>query len=211
MIAEFDVETNAMESAFKRSPGLEASIVQQTARAPNTLDVVMNAFHDDFSAFEAGLDADDTVEEWIRLSDADDWCRYRVTLTERGRELMTYPSWSEEGAVFLDGTRNRDHWRFRIQFPDEESFQRYVAYREERSVDFRPKLLARTEPVTNTERFGLTAGQRQSLVHAHKNGFFQVPRACTLEELAADYEVTHQALSERLRRGMGALVEATLR
>jgi predicted DNA binding protein len=134
-----------------------------------------------------------------------------VTLTERGRDLVTYPGWSTEGAVFLDGTRNREHWRFRIQFPDEESFQRYLAYSEGRPVDVRPQRLSRTEPVTAAERFGLTTGQRESLVDARKHGFFQIPRDCTLEELAADSEVTHQALSERLRRGMGSLVESTLR
>jgi len=210
MIAEFDVETTAMEAAFERSPRLEASILQQTSSASSGLDVVMNAFHEEFSAFESGLDADDTVADWARLSEADDWCRYRVTLTEQGQELMTQPRWSDESAVFLDGTRNRDRWRFRIQFPDEDSFQRYVAYCEQQAIDFRPNRLSRTAPATTTERFDLTTEQRALLLEARERGFFEVPRACTLEELAADSEVTHQALSERLRRGMGSLVEATL-
>jgi predicted DNA binding protein len=38
-----------------------------------------------------------------------------------------------------------------------------------------------------------------------------VPRETTLANLAAEIEVSHQALSERLRRGHGTLVERSLR
>lgn len=200
-----------METAFEHSQRVDASILQQTPSTSGAFDVVLNAFHDNFAAFESGLDADHTVVDWLCLSAADEWRRYRVTMTERGRDLMTYPGWSEEGAVFLDGIRNRGHWRFRIQFPDEESFQRYLAYCDGQPLDVQPKRLSRTEPVTTAERFGLTADQRESLIDARENGFFQIPRDCTLEELAADSGVTHQALSERLRRGIGSLVESALR
>jgi hypothetical protein len=37
-----------------------------------------------------------------------------------------------------------------------------------------------------------------------------VPRSITLEELADDLSVSHQALSEQLRRGTGGLMEDTL-
>ncbi|AWB28324.1 helix-turn-helix domain-containing protein [Halococcoides cellulosivorans] len=211
MIAEFDIDTTVMDAAFDRSPQMEASLLQQTASASNGLDVVMDVVDEEFSSFESGLDADDTVTDWVRLSGADDWRRYRVTLTEQGRRLMTHPRWADESAVFLDGTRTRDCWRFRIQFPDENSFQRYVEYCDEHPVTFRPTRLSRTDPATASERFGLTPGQRQLLSDAQERGFFEVPRECTLEELAVDAPVSHQALSERLRRGMGSLVESTLR
>lgn len=211
MIAEFNIETQAMRTAFQNAPQLDASIIQQTASGSGGLDVVVNAVRGEFDDFEIGLEDDPTIADWVRFSDDDDCRRYRITLTETGRELATYPRWSRDGAVFLDGSRRRDDWRFRIQFPDEESLQRYVGYCEDHSITFKPIRLSRTDSSTATERFGLTPIQTQTLVSASERGFFHIPRDCTLEELADESDITHQALSERLRRGMGSLVESTLR
>jgi predicted DNA binding protein len=211
MIAEFDLETPAMRTALQNAPELDVSIIQQTPTESNELDVVVNAVRGEFDDFEAGLDADDSVDSWGRFSDGDDRRRYCITLTERGRELTTFPRWSQDGAVFLDGTRRRDRWRFRIQLPDEESLQRYVAYCEDHGIAYNPVRLSRTNRSTVTERYGLTPTQTRTLVAASQHGFFQIPRECTLEELAAKSDITHQALSERLRRGMDSLVTSTLR
>lgn len=211
MIAEFNIDTQAMQSAFQSAPQLDASIIQQTDNGSGGLDVVVNAVRGEFTDFESGLEDDDTITEWVRFTDDDECRRYRITLNEQGRELATYPRWSKDGAVFLDGSRRRDGWRFRIQFPDEESLQRYVSYCENRPIDFKPIRLSRTDSSTATERFGLTPIQTQTLVTASERGFFHIPRDCTLEELADESDITHQALSERLRRGIGSLVESTLR
>jgi len=200
-----------MRTALQNAPELNVSIIQQTATDSSELDVVINAVRGEFDAFETGLDEDNSVASWGRFSDGDQRRRYRITLTERGRELTTYPCWSRDGAVFLDGTRRRDGWRFRIQLPNEESLQRYVSYCEEYDIDYNPIRLSRTNRSTVTERYGLTPTQTQTLVAASQQGFFQIPRECTLEELAAKSDITHQALSERLRRGMDSLVESTLR
>lgn len=211
MIAEFDIDTQAMRAAFQNAPQVDASIIQQTACDSGRLDVVVNVVRGEFNSFETGLETDGTIADWIRFSEDDECRRYRITLTEEGREQATYPCWSENGAVFLDGSRRRDGWRFRIQFPDEESLQRYVSYCEDRTIDFKPIRLSRTDSSTATERFGLTPTQTQTLVTASECGFFDIPRECTLEELADEWDITHQALSERLRRGMGSLVDSTLR
>lgn len=211
MIAEFDLETPAMQTALQHAPELDVSIIQQTSTDSGRLAVVVNAVHGPFDDFESGLDQDGSVASWGRFSDGDERRRYRITLTERGRKLSTYPCWSSNGAVFLDGTRRRDGWRFRIQLPDEDSLQQYVSYCENHAIDFNPVRLSRTNQSPVTERYGLTATQTETLVNASQQGFFEIPRDCTLEQLAAKSDITHQALSERLRRGMDSLVNSTLR
>ena len=211
MIAEFDIDTRTMRSAFENAPQTDASIIQQTGCDSGRLDVFVNVVCGEFDRFESGLESDGTISEWTRFSGDDECRRYRLSLTAEGRELATYPCWSESGAVFLDGDRRRDGWRFRIQFPDEESLQRYVAYCEDRAIDLQPIRLSRTNESTPVERFGLTTVQARTLVTASESDFFDIPRGCTLEELADQWEISHQALSERLRRGMDSLVESTLR
>ena len=56
----------------------------------------------------------------------------------------------------------------------------------------------------------LTETQYETICTAHDLGYFDIPRAITLEELAAELGVSHQALSERLRRSQAALISAEL-
>jgi hypothetical protein len=51
----------------------------------------------------------------------------------------------------------------------------------------------------------LTPVQRRTLVVAIEQGYFEIPRQSTLDDLAADLGVSKQAVSERLRRALGAV------
>ena len=59
-------------------------------------------------------------------------------------------------------------------------------------------------------RYGLTTDQYETLVLAVERGCFDVPRSVSLGELTGETDVSPQALSERLPRGIEALVEDTL-
>ncbi|MFC7142999.1 helix-turn-helix domain-containing protein [Halosimplex aquaticum] len=55
--------------------------------------------------------------------------------------------------------------------------------------------------------FHLTDEQFTTVKAALDRGYYKVPREATLEELANELDVSHQALSERLRRGHRTLIE----
>jgi predicted DNA binding protein len=59
-------------------------------------------------------------------------------------------------------------------------------------------------------RYGLTDQQYDALTAACEAGYFAVPRETDLDELSDDLGISHQALSERIRRGTEALVTETL-
>ncbi|MFL9708975.1 helix-turn-helix domain-containing protein, partial [Aeromonas veronii] len=52
----------------------------------------------------------------------------------------------------------------------------------------------------DSTQYGLTDSQYTSLMRAREMGFYEVPRAISLSDLADELDVSHQALSERLRR-----------
>jgi predicted DNA binding protein len=56
----------------------------------------------------------------------------------------------------------------------------------------------------------LTDTQREALVLAYERGYFGSPRETSLEEVAAELDITQQSLSSRLRRGHRRLIAATL-
>lgn len=57
---------------------------------------------------------------------------------------------------------------------------------------------------------GLTDSQHTALVKAEEMGYYDVPRTTELVELADEFDISHQALSERLRRAHGNLIDRML-
>ena len=67
------------------------------------------------------------------------------------------------------------------------------------------------ELTSSTGRYvTLTDAQRTALAAALDQGYFDIPRETTLEELAEELDISHQALSERLQRATKALAENAL-
>jgi len=54
----------------------------------------------------------------------------------------------------------------------------------------------------------LTAAQEAALVAAYERGYYDEPRRCTLEDIASELDISRQALSNRLRRAYGSLIES---
>ncbi|WP_230198738.1 helix-turn-helix domain-containing protein [Halopiger djelfimassiliensis] len=59
---------------------------------------------------------------------------------------------------------------------------------------------------TDEQEALLTDRQREYVTVAHRHGYFDVPRECTLAELAAILEVDKSSASETIRRGVNRLV-----
>ena len=57
---------------------------------------------------------------------------------------------------------------------------------------------------------GLTDRQREALRIAYEMGHFEIPRAASLDDIAAELDITASSLSERLRRAQTHLVETTV-
>jgi len=63
---------------------------------------------------------------------------------------------------------------------------------------------------TDEDRSLLTERQREGLTVALRRGYFEVPRECTLAELAADLGVDKSSASETIRRGTARVLEEFL-
>lgn len=57
---------------------------------------------------------------------------------------------------------------------------------------------------------GLTDRQREALRTAHGMGYFEVPRGASLDDVAAELDISASSLSERLRRAQTHLIETTV-
>ncbi|WP_227379031.1 helix-turn-helix domain-containing protein [Haladaptatus halobius] len=59
-------------------------------------------------------------------------------------------------------------------------------------------------------QFGLTESQHETFVEAYERGYYTIPRKIDGGDLAAGLDISHQVLSERLRRGVRNFIENTV-
>ena len=96
-------------------------------------------------------------------------------------------------------------WSLRVRYPMRESLAETVATLERFDVDVR---LSQVGCQSGSVAADLTEKQRETIAVAFERGYFEIPRRVSLEDLAEELDVTHQALSERLRRAEQALLRS---
>ncbi|WP_227373620.1 helix-turn-helix domain-containing protein [Haladaptatus halobius] len=141
-------------------------------------------------------------------------------LRETGNSALCRAVWSpdqrgihgiltDQGATLLDVEGCSDGWSFRIRFPDHEATTRFREACDEQSIPYEVRrIYSLTELSTNG--YDLTDAQREALVTAFERGYFRVPRETSLSELAEMLEISPQATSGRLRRGLERMLDGTL-
>ena len=156
---------------------------------------------------EAALRDDPTVDEVELLGDFDDEWLFQmqwVSQVDLILEMLT----NAEASV-LDAVGHGDQWRLRVLYPRRSLFSTTHEFCEDHGITFDVRSIRELDEEP-AGRYGLTAAQYEMLSAAATRGYFQVPRGVSLEELADELDISHQAASERLRRAMDALVEDAL-
>lgn len=163
--------------------------------------------HVDREALEEAFEADPTVSNVTCLSEFDDELLYRMNWVDHVDLLLQLLTNAE--ATVLDAYGRQDTWQLRVLYPDRDHFTRTHEFADGHGLTFDVESIREMEGEP-AGRFGLSEDQYEALVLATRRGFFEIPRDTTMEELASDLDISHQALSERLRRATGSLVEDTL-
>lgn len=117
---------------------------------------------------------------------------------------------SHQGAI-LEAVGVDRYWAITLLFPDRKRLSAAHETIENAGIDPRITRITDVDAVDDGPSTSpLTRTQYETLATAHELGYFDVPRQVTLEELAEELEVSHQALSERLRRSHETLVRTQL-
>jgi len=200
----------ALGTSVRHAPAVDVSLEQRTMTSDGSLDATVRARGPDLDAFEDGLDADGTVSRWIPIGGTDTWKLYRTRFTETAAESIDYGGLADGRAVFHSAERTERAWTVEALMPDRSVLQQFERNCEAAGVQFNLLQLCQTEELEGGRQFGLTDLQAETLFEAYDRGYYTVPRETNLQEVATPLDVSHQALSERLRRGVGSLIENTI-
>ena len=156
---------------------------------------------------EAALRADPSVDAYDLISAIENRWLYDVVFTPGSVDVFATIV-AHRGTV-LSATAEDGWWHLSVRFVDREDASEVYDHLTGDGTNatlVRLSNLSEQAPVD----YGLTPKQYEALLAALDHGYFTIPRETSMEELATELGVSHQALSERLRRAYRALVVTEL-
>jgi hypothetical protein len=212
VIAEVDISHRSLALAptIESVPSAAVQVVPQSGTDPETgmFFFLVETDREGFDRFEAALEEDHTVDDWLLVSESDTARLYRLCHSEEAKLLS--PPTAEVGGLMLEATSGRRGWSVRLQLPDRSAVTELWEFCEAEGITFELRQLYREENWTIGGVTGLTDAQRVALLTAYREGYFSEPRETSLEELAEELDISPTAVGGRIRRGTERLVEATL-
>lgn len=208
MIAEFQFDTSLLETAVRESSVREVTIEDLDASGDVPLRAVCWHEGSQSDKFEQALAADRTVDEATQVVDTSRGAQYDVKCDREDTGTELYYAAVEEKGIYISGVRRPDCWEVQMRFPDGQSFQRFRDRITGTELSLQSIHQQESEP--QAEQYGISEPQHEILALANEHGYFDVPRRASLADLADDLDVSSQAASERLRRGLDSLVERAL-
>ncbi|WP_435334907.1 helix-turn-helix domain-containing protein [Haloarchaeobius sp. TZWWS8] len=210
MFVRFHLDSRLLCAALSDVPEMKITAEQFDTSRNIPLRIVFWATGDDFGTFEAGLESDETVDDFSILAEERTRRLYRVRCPETLPDVEAYRRTVDLDGVILNAATSGDGWTVKMLFPDRDAFAGF------RDTCAEVGLAATVESIHSgsIERNGaeadLTSAQKEILTRAVEVGYFDIPRQTTLRGLGEEVGVSGQAASERLRRGMETLVRETL-
>lgn len=156
---------------------------------------------------QQAFQGDPTVENVELLSAFGDEQLYRMEWISQVQLVVQILTNSK--STIMDAVGMDDQWRLRVLYPSRTDVSVTLEFVKDRRLTFDVETIREMEGQP-AGRYGLSEAQYEALATAVSHGYYQVPRENALEDIAAVLGISHQALSERIRRATRALIEDTI-
>lgn len=123
-------------------------------------------------------------------------------------DLVVHLMLEEESAITTASTKG-ESWELQVMCPEHHSVSAVYEFCEANGLSLTVDAIYELDG-NEGSKHGLTESQHISLTKAKELGYYDVPRRISLSELSDELDISHQALSERLRRGHANLIDRTL-
>lgn len=118
---------------------------------------------------------------------------------------------ASNGGVVMQARGTPAEWQLKVWFENGSDASAFHDCCLDRDVPLDVERLSSIEEVlAGDDDTGVTETQREAMVLAHREGYFEDPRDTSQEKLADQMGISSSALGRRLRRGFDNLVQETL-
>ena len=198
----------ALSETFEVVPDAKIGTVRVAAHSPRGVLPFLRVSTSELDAFDASLQQDETTKDVTCLSASDGRALYRIRWHDQVRHIVGV--FVQTGGSLIRAHAHDGRWKLRVLFPSRESVS--VTYQNWREQGINPSIqrVNGVSDMLDGSGIDLSPCQHRTLVEAFETSYYDVPRGITLDGLADELDVSHQALSERLRRGHRNLIGSTL-
>lgn len=197
-----ELRISAADTLFAETVAYEPSIEMELEQVVLTDGVPIRFRGAPRETVEAALEETPGVEEYTVISEEEGEWVYSLRCDEGFRVL---PRIVETGGTILTATCSKGTWSIRLRYVDREDIEESLESLQENGVDVSIGAI-RTIAEDDLSEVGLTEEQYEALELAVEHGYFEIPREISLEELSEHLDISHQSLSERLRRAQQGLL-----
>ncbi|WP_276255452.1 bacterio-opsin activator domain-containing protein [Halomontanus rarus] len=210
IIAEFTVDSDdfALYHALTGAPEMIVEIERVVATLEDKVMPYFWVSGGDQADFEDAFRDDESVQNIAAIDEIEGARLYRAEWTEN-IESIVY-AYVEIGATILQAIGRAEYWELRMRFDDRDKLSEFREYCKENDIRFELNSLKDQEQPMASAQYDLTTKQRETLVSALEAGYYDVPQAVTMSELAEELGVSQQALSKRFHAGHRNLITSTL-
>ena len=203
----FDHAALALTETFERLPELEIEAERVAAHATGWTMPCLWATNTAFDRLNGAFEADPSVASIIEATEFENKIFYQINWNDEVDERIN--SYIDHEASILYAAATRDGWRIRFRFGTRDQFDDFRETIADCGHTF--SLLELSQPEDPRSLSGaLTPAQRKALRAAKEYGYYEVPREISTRELAAELDMSHQNLSELLRRATEKLIDETI-
>lgn len=208
-IVEFSMPTDEIGlcETLTSFPNIEFEADRIATHDTSNIIPLVWAMGTDLEGLTPALEADPSVKEVERLAAIDGKRLYRTVWTTHS-PVVEYML-TDWNAAIKRATVSGTQWQLRVLFPDRTGVSAVHDYAEESGLSLD---IGRMYDIGGKEgeQHDLTNIQYEALTAALARGYYDIPRTVTQAELATELDISHQALSERLRRGTKGLIKTVL-
>ncbi|WP_224332989.1 bacterio-opsin activator domain-containing protein [Haloprofundus halobius] len=210
VIAEFTVDADdfALHHALTTAPDMIVEIERVVATMEDRIMPYFWVSGGDQSVFETAFNEDSSVTNVQKVDEIDEAVLYRAEWTEN-IETIVY-AYIKIGATILQATGRDEYWELQMRFDNREEVSQFQTYCTEHEISFELSQIYHQEEPMASAQYGLTSKQRQTLVTALEAGYYDIPQATTMTELASNVGISQSAFSKRLHHGHKNLITNAL-
>lgn len=209
LIAEFTVSTDdfPLGKLFESLPNVSIQL-DRIVPTNNAIMPYFWAWNSDADEILAILKDQPEFEEVSLMDNLGDEALFRAQWNQDIDGILTGINQSD--VTVLSATGTSKSWVFELRGQDREGISEFLQYCQAHGIEITLMRIQRLTEMVANDRFDLTEEQREALLLAFNEGYYNEPRETSLEELASELGITRQSFSARLKRGYRNLLSSTI-